>query len=1241
VHWRTVRAIVVPDRRDDERTSVARPVSVVGRRAASVETFRSRMLVLRGRTNLTQQQLASRLGVSTRTIQYWETGISYPAGSHLKGLIATFLELGAFTPGRELEQAQTLWESVSLEAPRLAAAFDAGWFETRQSAESPPPGQEVVAARSAAARRQDWGQAPEVRLLHGRATELELLRRWVVEERCRLVVVLGMGGIGKTALATRLATDVADDFDVVYWRSLRLGLPPQQWLAGAVAYLSENRHAPATNIGGLVQQLLELLGERRCLLVLDNFETVLESRDRTARYRQDYGGYAEVLTQIAEVRHDSCLLGTSREKPPGYLDGPNSLARSLSLGGLDVEASRDLLKNAGLAADQLRWRMLVERYGGNALALKIVAETIDDLFGGDVEAFLTQTEAIFGDIRRLLDEQLERLSALETEVAYWLALEHEPVTFASLLACAAPRASRGETLEALESLRRRSLVERGEAEATFTLPPVVQEYVTERIVSIVAHEISTDEHDFVRRHPLVRALAKDWVRRGQEALLAEPVLRELERIEGSVEAVGQRLMSRLAWLRSRPLDEQGWASGTMVNLLRLRRGELRGVDLSQLNLRQVYLQQVETQDASLAGARLVESLTTDAFNFPRSVALSSDGAYVAAGTSNGEVRLWRSSDRAPLIAAQAHTSMVFGLAISADGRTLASGGADGLIHVWSIPDGRELGTLRGHSGMVYALTLSGDGALLLSAGLEGNVRVWDVRVGVCRTILRFDNSAALTAVALSADRRLVASGGLDGRIALWDLADPLLQVTLQGHAGAIRGVALDATGRLLASAGDDGHLRLWDTSRRVLLVDRDPDDGPIYQVALCADGSLCLTGAENGVVRAWETSTGHPTATLAEHTNIVFGVDLTSDGRTAASAGLDGTVRLWDVPNSHCLASIHSYLGGVRSVSLSADGALAASGRVDGTIRLWSARNGTLVRTLRTHPRGLMQVVLGRDGELLCAGGEGPAQVWSLSTGRRLSTLAGHTGMIYGMDLPADSRFVATCGVDGTVRLWDPKTGGALCMLGQHTSSVNNVAVSGDGRLLATPVLGGTVELWSTEDRELLVSLAGPSGKSSWGIALSEDGRVLACGGEDGIVRVWDVASQRLRLALEAHEGGTLSCALSHDGRHLASSGGDGRVRLWSVESGQAVATWHEHAGGVWGVDLSGDGRVVLSGGLDGTTRVWSADRSSSVHVLRPDRPYERMDITGLTGVTEAQRMAMLALGAVDHGPASAGPAPR
>jgi WD40 repeat protein len=184
---------------------------------------------------------------------------------------------------------------------------------------------------------------------------------------------------------------------------------------------------------------------------------------------------------------------------------------------------------------------------------------------------------------------------------------------------------------------------------------------------------------------------------------------------------------------------------------------------------------------------------------------------------------------------------------------------------------------------------------------------------------------------------------------------------------------------------------------------------------------------------------------------------------------------------------------------------------------------------------------------------------------------------------------------------------------------------------LAAAVLGHAFELWSVDGKQRIASLPMSAGGTGWAIALSEYGRLLAGGGEDGLLHIWDTASTRSIWTLDAHNGGVLSCALSGDGHRLATSGGDGQVRLWSVDSGEALASWREHLGGVWAVDISRDGQWIVSGGLDGTVRVWSADRAASVHARRPDRPYERMNITGLTGVTDAQRTALLSLGAAER----------
>jgi transcriptional regulator with XRE-family HTH domain len=120
------------------------------------------MLTRRGRTRLTQQQLAERLGVSTRTVQYWETGVSYPAGANLRHLIEIYLDQGAFTRGAEGSEARAVWDSAAFETPRLAAPFDAIRFEpllTRHTLGRPVPGVDSVAHRQVGLIRFDGQMA--------------------------------------------------------------------------------------------------------------------------------------------------------------------------------------------------------------------------------------------------------------------------------------------------------------------------------------------------------------------------------------------------------------------------------------------------------------------------------------------------------------------------------------------------------------------------------------------------------------------------------------------------------------------------------------------------------------------------------------------------------------------------------------------------------------------------------------------------------------------------------------------------------------------------------------------------------------------------------------------------------------------------------------------------------------------------------------------------------------------------
>ena len=108
------------------------------------------------------------------------------------------------------------------------------------------------------------------------------------------------------------------------------------------------------------------------------------------------------------------------------------------------------------------------------------------------------------------------------------------------------------------------------------------------------------------------------------------------------------------------------------------------------------------------------------------------------------------------------------------------------------------------------------------------------------------------------------------------------------------------------------------------------------------------------------------------------------------------------------------------------------------------------------------------------------------------------------------------------------------------------------------------------------------------------------------------------------------SVAFSHNGNLLASGGTDRSIRLWDVKTSQCLNVLEGHAENIWSVAFSPDDLTLASSSSDETIKFWSVQTGDCVKTLRSDRPYERMNITGVTGVTEAQKAVLKNLGAIE-----------
>ena len=128
--------------------------------------------------------------------------------------------------------------------------------------------------------------------------------------------------------------------------------------------------------------------------------------------------------------------------------------------------------------DEETWLELINLYQGNPLWLKLVAQTINNLFGGRVSQDLSYQPVFLSDeLTPILQQHYQRLSEIEKQAICLISNETEPLSLTQVMAKC--QGSQGELFTAIQSLTRRGMVEKlsYEAETVFNIQHIFKKYV--------------------------------------------------------------------------------------------------------------------------------------------------------------------------------------------------------------------------------------------------------------------------------------------------------------------------------------------------------------------------------------------------------------------------------------------------------------------------------------------------------------------------------------------------------------------------------------------------------------------------------------------------------------------------------------------------------------------------------------------------------------------------------------------
>ena len=367
-------------------------------------------------------------------------------------------------------------------------------------------------------------------------------------------------------------------------------------------------------------------------------------------------------------------------------------------------------------------------------------------------------------------------------------------------------------------------------------------------------------------------------------------------------------------------------------------------------------------------------------------------------------------------------------------------------------------------------------------------------------------------------------------------------------------------------------------------------------------GGRRLVSLGHDALRIWDFDTGQEVGGDEMREN-ARSLSVSADGTRAATAGNDRNARVWDLEKRERLGSHSLGKQQVGAVAILPDGKRFAVGCEDGAILLCDSTTGKELTRLTGHEGLVYALAAAPDGRHLLSGSlDTTVRLWDIDSGTQLLTLTGHEKKPHALALHWEKRLAVSGAADNTARIWDLETGKELRILRGHTDIVTGVAISPDARRVLTTSGDQLAILWDVDSGAEVGRCAGHTDRA-WGAAFTPDGRQAVTSSKDHTIVVWKLPELPEPAEPPSGHLRQIPCdpqperiVLSPSGRNLLIGTRGDVARIVNVTTGTEVAKLPGHRGTIWSVGFSPTGDRAVTAGQDGTVRVWDIASSGEVN---------------------------------------------